>query len=97
MVVTVYSATLTWKGAVVVLRVLTVETGISPMETDCNFLVALMTYMSFAELSELTCSVGTMVTHLVYIAVLLRPMQSMMMMVGRLCMQDCMPVEVRRT
>ena len=36
-------------------------------------------------------------SHLVYITVLLRPMQSMMMMAGRLCMQDCMLVEVRRT
>jgi len=91
MVVTVYSATLTWTHAVVLLRVLTVETGTSLMEAGCNLAVALVTYMNNVQLSELTCVVGTMVTHLVYIAVLLRPMQSTVMISQttqheRLCM-----------
>ena len=62
--------------AVVVLRVLTKETGTSLMKTDCSFLV---TYTSFVQLSELICVVGTMMTHLVYIAVILRQTQSTVM------------------
>ena len=99
MVVTLYSATLTWTHAVVWLRVLTVETGTSLMEADCNLLTHTYTCMSSVELSELTCVIGTIVTHLVYIAALLRPIQSAVIISqttqhGRLCMQDCMPVEV---
>ena len=89
-----YSATQTWSHAVVKVRVLTVETGTFLMESDCNLILALLTYMSLVQLSELSCIVGTIMPHLVYIAVLLRPMQSIMTMVERLCMQDCMLVEV---
>ena len=38
-------------------------------------------YISLVKLSELTCIIGTMVAHLVCIAVLLRPMQSTVMRV----------------
>ena len=65
------------------------------MEAECN-IAEKHHFLSSVELSELTCIIETilMVPHLVYIAVILRPMQSMMMMVGRLCMWDCMPMEV---
>ena len=48
-------------------------------KTDAHLLLKIiseLTYMSSVQPSELTCVVGTMLPHLVYIAVLLRPMQS---------------------
>ena len=54
-------------------------------------------YSTFVKLSKLICDTKEeVVSHVVYIVALLRPTQSMMMLVGRLCMQECMPVEVRR-
>ena len=98
MVVTVYSATLTWPHAVMLLMVHTMETGTSPMALCCNSQISCSISLRFVEIIELICDTEEEVmSHLVYIAVLLRPMQSRMTMVGRLCMQDCMPVEVRRT
>ena len=99
MIVTMYNATLTWSHAVIELMVLTVETGTSLMEADCYLVFMMITCMSGVKLSELNCIVGAMLAHLAYITVLLRPMQSTVMITqtpqhGRLCMQDCMPVEV---
>ena len=75
-----------------------VETGTSPMELNCQSQISCSISLRFVKLSKLICDTEEEVmSHLVYIAALLRPMQSIMMMVGRLCMQDCMPVEVRRT
>ena len=89
MVVTAYTATLTYTHAVVLIRVLTVETGMPLVaEEHCYFMV---TYMSSMKVSESTCVVGTMLTHQVYAVVLLRPVRSV---VGRLSMWDCIPVEV---
>ena len=82
---TVYIATLTWRHAVMELRVLTVETGTFLMERDCHLMVMMLTCMSFVMISKLTCIIGTMLTHLVHIAVELRPMQSTMTKVGRRC------------
>ena len=48
-VVTVFSAILTWTHVVVVLRILIVETDIFLMELDCHSLVEVM---SIAELRE---------------------------------------------
>ena len=47
------------------------------------------------EVSELTFVVEIMELLMEYVSVPLRPMQSMMKMVERLSMWDCMPVEVR--
>ena len=57
-------------------------------------MVTLVTYTNFVELSELSCIIGTIVTHLVCIAVLLRQLPSTMTVVTRLYMQDCVQVEV---
>ena len=91
LILMLYSVTLTWSHAVVVVRVLTVETGSSPMETDCHFLVMCMRVVV---LNECLCDTQAVVAHLVYIVVILRLLQSIIMMAMRLCMLDCIPVEV---
>ena len=63
-----------------VVLVQTVETGTSLMETDCQIMVIILWLREDNSYeSSLVEDTGVIVHHLVYIAVLLRPLQSTVM------------------
>ena len=81
----------------VVLRVLTVETDTSPMEIDCHYIIMIIFLFCLKDvvLGEWMCTAVAVVVHLVYIAVILKPLQSIIIMAVCLCLLDSTPAEVR--
>ena len=92
-----YSVTLTWPHAVAVDRVMTVETGSSPMGVCCNLKIVVMIYINPIPrlISKFTFIVVIWELQMEYIGVLLRLKHSMMILVEELSMWDCISVEVR--
>ena len=72
------------------------ETGTSPVEIDCQFILIpiFLFYLKEVVLNKWLCTTEALVVHLIYIAVILKPLQSIIIAAMCLCLLDSIPAEV---